>query len=214
VRDLRIFPDWLTWVRAFGPDQCYISTPIGRLYNAAAVALWAGIKVSSWGGSCFGLAQLSMLGFDNPEACMAAYPDLGAFANLHDLTINNDRRNTINAVWSMQFGQANQAHMDSSVYLSPTITLQRCRAMLDTLSSSLATAAISFCHRSANDSGGCHTVTPIAVVKDTAASGAWLIMVYDNNYPDSVGLAIRVDTAFNIWTYDPFNWTNTNHLFS
>jgi hypothetical protein len=50
-------------------------------------------------------------------------------------------------------------------------------------------------------------------VKDPARPSVWLIEVYDNNYPDSTGLAIEVDTAANIWQYQPFGWTNRNHLF-
>ena len=207
------FPDWQTWVQAFGVDQCYIQTPVGWMYNASALARWTAVKDTSWSGSCFGLAILSQLGFDNPTECASVFPELGPFANLHDLTINNGRRDAINMTWTKQFGVVSQEHMDRSIYILPRITVQRCRAMLDTLSWSQITAAISFCDWPSGGGGGCHTVTPVRVVKDSAIPAIWLIEVYDNNYPDSTGLAIEVDTAANIWQYRPFGWANRNHMF-
>jgi hypothetical protein len=207
------FPDWQTWVRAFGADQCYIQTPVGRLYNSSALARWTAVKDSSWGGSCFGLAILSQLGFDNPSECVTVFPELGTFVNLHDLIINDGRRNAINMTWTKQFGKMSQEHMDSSILILPRTTVQRCRAILDTLSLSQKTTAISFCDWPPGGGGGCHTVTPVRVVKDPARPSIWLIEVYDNNYPDSTGLAIDVDTAANVWQYGPFNWVNTDHLF-
>jgi hypothetical protein len=207
------FPDWQTWVRAFGVDQCYIQTPIGRMYNSSALARWTAVKDTSWSGSCFGLAILSQLGFDNPAECVTVFPELGIFTNLHDLTINNGRRDAINMTWTKQFGAASQEHMDRSIYILPRITVQRCREMLDTLSWSQITAAISFCDWPSGGGGGCHTVTPVRVVKDPVHPSVWLIEVYDNNFPDSTGLAIEVDTAANVWQYRPFSWVNTHHLF-
>jgi hypothetical protein len=61
------FPDWYTFVRAFGEDQVYHST-FPRVYNPRALVRWRHWSSEAWGGSCYGFAYSSLLhycGFRN-----------------------------------------------------------------------------------------------------------------------------------------------------
>ncbi len=205
------YPDWQTWVRAFGVDQCYIETPVGRVYQTAALTRWTAMK-ENWGGSCMGLSVLSMLAFADPAQCAADFPNLGAFANLHDVTVADSVREVIATVFTRQFSRAMSEHDGVSMSLPPTVTLRECRQMLDSLAGVSHDAILAMCDWPVVEEGGCHAVTPIAVRQDSVSPQIWRIEVYDNNYPDSVGLAVEVDTVTATWSYAPFGWSRRDHL--
>ena len=191
------FPDWPLFVDAFRFDQCYYTTPSGPVYRPSAVAFWGDNK-GSWGGSCSGLATSSVLGFFDSTAFLGAYPGVGSFMYLHDLTVSDDRRKAINELWVHQMGDPHYTRYQEAT-ATPRQTLEALKDHLlnnfsDGRNLSIGNTRL----------GSAHDVLPYALISDTAMAGLYRVYVYDSNHPSDDARFILIDSAANSWSYADF----------
>ncbi len=200
------FPDWPSFVRAFGVDQCYENVGGQLYYHLPAVMCWRDIK-DDWGGSCFGFGASSPLAFFDSTNFHAAHPGVGAFAGLHELDTSGYRRNLITEYYTQQYGYEHQACMTANEPDSPRETLAKLKEMMGRNYVNGPMLAIG---NNGPDGGG-HVVNPYRLEADTATPGRYLVFIYDCNHP-APDIPDRRDTLFidsaaNSWSYSDFqNW--------
>jgi hypothetical protein len=59
------FPDWYSFVRAFGEHQAYRSATLPLVYNPTAVLRWKQMSRTEFFGACFGFAYSALLHYGN-----------------------------------------------------------------------------------------------------------------------------------------------------
>jgi hypothetical protein len=195
------FVDWPLFVRLFGRDSCYKSVA-QAVYSPLAVRLWNNYKDPGFRGACFGFAVSSILAFEHPTELLQAFPEIGAFQNLHDLPPDSLRRRVVNELYESQYGYlAWQEWQSIWSGRDPRMTLEELKSML--FSDAPA-------HRSLGifDRSGGHEVTPYRLQRD-ATTGLWNLYVYDCNCPsaDCHGV-VYIDSLHDSWQYDPLSWMN------
>jgi len=192
------FPSWPTFVEAFGVDACYFNTWNGYLYRPAAVLRWGSIK-RKWNGSCVGLAVTSLMAFVD-SAAFAGRDEIGAFANLHSLTMTDNRRNLISRYFTYQFGKANLDHTMAARTKTPSETLAELRSMFTSLEASDADRVVTICDTTSVNGRGCHSVMPYMLDRTSQENNTWSLLVYDSNVPNDYP-TIDIDADADSWTY-------------
>ncbi|MBD3401458.1 hypothetical protein GF420_01075, partial [candidate division GN15 bacterium] len=197
------FPDWETFVRAFGINQCYFNAPAGLMYRPSAVAYWAQIK-GDWQGSCFGFNAGSALAFFDSTAFYATYPEVGPPAQTHDLALTDDRRQVLNELFVHQYGRHHAQHMTDGQHRTPRETLAELKGVM----ADNYVNGPSLIIGSLDTAGGAHSLTPTRLESDSTTPGKWRIYVYDSNHPvpDTAAPArfVEIDSAANTWSYSEY----------
>ncbi|MBD3333757.1 T9SS type A sorting domain-containing protein [candidate division GN15 bacterium] len=201
------FPDWETFVRAFGIDQCYVNTPAGLMYRPSAVAYWAQIK-GDWKGSCFGFNAGSALAFFDSSAFFATYSEVGPPAPVHELALTEDRRQVINELLVHQYGRHHVQHMIAGENHTPRETLVELKKVM----ADNYVNGPSLIIGSQDTLGGAHSLTPAELEVDSTTPGNWRVYVYDSNHPvPDTGTQrrfVEIDSAANTWSYSDFpSWS-------
>nr|MBN2278701.1 T9SS type A sorting domain-containing protein [candidate division Zixibacteria bacterium] len=201
------FPNWGLFVGTFGTDQCYMYIDGKYLYRQRALEYWMNIK-GSWGGSCYGLSNSAMMAFGDSAVFKNQYPAVGAFTDLYPVTMNDDRRVTINRFMVSQFGKERITHA-TTAQSTPLPTL--IRQLSDILGNNkslgdLNTLTICDLDHPDQNRRGCHNVVPYKLEKHISDPDKFWIYVYDCNIPTDSTTRILADTALNFWTYDSLNW--------
>ncbi len=204
------FPSWPTFVGAFGSEQCYMDSPQGPLYRVSALNLWSDIK-NEWNGSCFGFGASSPLAFFDSAALLMAYPEVGAFGDLHDLDTSAARREAINQLCVHQYGIEHRQHQFAHFRDTPRQTLAGLIEMTGDNFTDGRMLAIGL----PGPNGGGHVVNPYRLARDSTRPGRYLVFIYDSNnpVPDTPAAedTLVIDSTDNTWFYSAFpNWTGPN----
>ena len=203
------FPSWHTWVKTFGEDVCYFTNFITPIYRPSAVKKWASTK-GKWGGSCFGLANTTLMAFYDRYA-FELRPEVPNYLKLHDLTMTDSLRSLINSIWTYQFGQENIKHTLQNLNKTPKETLKEILKMFDSLKVSLSDRVLTLMGPHAQGvQAGVHTIVPYYA--EHTSGSIWDIYVYENIDPNSI-YTIEIDTTLNIWTYAPAGWSGNKGMF-
>ncbi len=185
------FPDWVSWVRAFGVDACYHRTAFPPVYSYAAVYKWYAIS-GHWRGSCFGIAASNALAFSYKDQFQAQYSSFPGFANPITVASDTAVKRVVNELFTHQFGEPSRELILSRWgYVSPNQTLNELKMMFK--EDHVAPKTLSFGN---NNGAGAHNVLPYKLVQDVTAKNFYYLSVYDNNFPNSTTM-IRIDTLGN-----------------
>ena len=200
VASSRFFPDWPAFVDAFGTAACYRSTILG-IYSETAALTW-GSKISSYNGSCYGLAYTSLLAFDDSAAFQHLFPGIGPSPNVNSYLMSDAIRRAIDRTFTYQFGKTALDNDLLSYSLPPKTTLEQIKAMFN--SESNVHRGLSFFNPAGQ---GAHEVTPIRIARDPATPNWMRIYLYNSNSPGSSNDYIIVDTVANQWKESTgFGW--------
>lgn len=207
------FPDWNSFVDAFGPETAYADRSIGH-YSMRFAGFWAALRdgLGAWKGSCGGMAVSAMQIFADPAG---ASPRYGYYPSLYasgaDPRVATNLRAAINAVQNYQYSEGVRVYIRAKGDKTATVTLDAVRSMLESDDpSDDRTLAM----RAPGDAGG-HVVVPYRVEPDPAGGGRYRILIYDPNKPGDDDAFVLVDTANDTWSYDGFSpvWGGTIGLF-
>jgi hypothetical protein len=193
-----LFPDWPIFVDVSGMNSCYYPSDSDHIYKRPALLKWLGVSVTNWGGSCFGFAISSLLGFYHPEGIT---PFIGNFSDLYSQNISDDARYTINFYFPFQWGKKHINYRSEHIQNTP-------RELLAELKETLTREngdgrVLSFYNN--NGSGG-HAVVPYKLkrIKNTAT---FKILLYNSNVPGSKNNFIFLDSVANTWSDSTgLNW--------
>jgi len=204
------FPSWSLFVDAFGVSSCYYDTPQGLFYRPSVVLRWANVK-RTWQGSCFGMANASLLAFvDN--SYFAGLPGIGPFDSLSSLAITADRRNLCNKFYVYQLDRRFKQRNSIARTLTAKQTLAECKAMFAQDSASGDCRVLNFRDTSTVQNQGGHTVTPYRCEQDTVDGALWRIFVYENAIPMDTTQFFLVDTLADSWEYASLNWSGKDRF--
>jgi len=178
----------------FGEVNCYL---FGNSYRSEATTHWGGIFSGirdDWGGSCFGFAVSSLLGFYHNSSLVQRFPNIGSFTNLFNVPLNNNSRFVVNHYMIHQFGVESSANINArwSTY-TPRQLLQDLKDMFRKENGD--GRALIFYNN--NGSGG-HAVTPYKLERIGITSN-FFVRVYDSVVPGSTNQRIRIDSIPNQW---------------
>ncbi|MDX1419470.1 MAG: T9SS type A sorting domain-containing protein [Rubricoccaceae bacterium] len=203
-----VYPDWPSFVRAFGPDDTYHLLDPGR-YVDGALSYWAfSHEGKDFEGGCFGMAVSSLLAFEHRETFGVAYPGIGPVEAIHALPATDAVRELVNEQYARQFGTASLDIQEASRTLPPRETLAQLQAVLlddpEEASSVLVMLKVTSCDPFASDGG--HSVVPYRLERDPDAQPEqerWRVYVYDPNRPDDADTFVVIDAnpQVNSWYY-------------
>lgn len=207
------FPDWVSFVRAFTVEGCYLDLQ-KPIYSPLALTKWKAIK-RDFGGSCFGIAISNALVFKNRHEFYDKYPNFSQFKNPIDVTINDEARRTVNELYTYQFGQPH-INYANAYGLQKTVnqTLREIQQML--LNDEEPLKTLSLRNNTPNSESG-HAVVAYQVKQDMEHKNIFYIYIYDNAVPESK-IPIKIDTLGNggtgIWEYPIFpDWGGSKKFF-
>ncbi|MFO7524437.1 MAG: T9SS type A sorting domain-containing protein [Ignavibacteriaceae bacterium] len=184
------FPDWVSFVNAFGIDECYWEVSLG-LYRPTAVIRWAA-KKNLWEGSCFGIAAASSLAFTWKDQFNGKYPDYPQFQNPITVNSNDGVKKTVNELFSHQFGNPTyQSRIGRWNVITPNQTLNEIKDML--IEDDVQLRTISIWN---NNGAGGHNILPYELKRDANQNQIYYLYVYDNSHPNE-NAQIKIDTTGN-----------------
>jgi len=186
------FPDWPIFVDVFGTAQCYRNNPPSR-YNSSAITRWGGWK-QNWGGSCFGFAISSLIGFYWPGILINQFPGIGNFGALFNVPLSNDARRAINHFYTTQYGREFSQYMNMHRSNTPRQLLANLKKMFRKENGD--GRILVFLNN--NGSGG-HAVTPYKLER-VGNTSTFNLRLYDSNAPGSSNQIIFIDSTLNRWT--------------
>ncbi len=200
-------PDWPIFVDVFGITRCYNNSP-PTLYNSSATTKWAGVK-GNWGGSCFGFAISSLIGFYYTGSLVNQFPGIGNFGALFNVPLSNDARRAINHYYTTQFGQEDTQHTSNHIGDTPQQLLAQLKEMFRKENGD--GKALSFYN---NVGSGAHSVVPYKLER-VGTTSTFNLRLYDSNAPGSINNIIFIDSTANTWTDNTgLNWgTGTSSCF-
>lgn len=204
------FPDWPSFVRAFGVQQCYHEIEGKRYYRLPAVAWWWNIT-RAWNGSCYGFGTSTSLAFFNKQKFLADYPTVGDFVCLHDLDTSGARRNVITQLHTHQFGVRHLDHFASSMTKTPRETLAELK---EVMGDNVVNGPLLAIGNNSDSIGGGHVLSPVELKRSPSDPERFLLYVYDSNHPAVQGAhhvdTVVLDSAANTWAYDDFpEWSDS-----
>lgn len=195
------FPDWPLFVEIAEFDDCYAEPNAGQFnYRNRALDKWESIK-GIWEGSCFGFAVATFLAFDHKEEFQNRFPNIGNFANVRNINLNNNVRKIINELFSYQYGKKSKDYRHENLSKKPVTTLNEIKIMLLKEDDKRE-----LCHLDFFDNGG-HSVNPYKVEKDPDRPEIEYVYVYDNNSPNDLMRRFSINKNANSWVY---TWANPN----
>jgi hypothetical protein len=175
------FPDWPSFVRAFGTDACYQNTQT-PIYKPTAVTLWES-KKRNYGGSCFGLALSNALAFRFPDNFHNKYQNFPDFSVPFLVDPDSFSLPVIHELFAHQYGQQHKTYLENIASVkTPTQTLNELKAMLLDESEPIRTLRMV---NTGNANGGAHAVLAYKIVPDDLVDDTYHVYIYENNKPNS-----------------------------
>jgi len=184
------FPDWPLFVDVFTEPACYVQTPLGKWYRTRPLVFWVA-TVSPWGGSCFGFAVSSLLGFYHKQYLTQL---IGNFGELNSVSLSTDTRYVINSFQIYQYDKEYRHERREISDKTPRDLLDELKEMLIKENGDGRTLS----YRNNNGSGG-HAVVPYKLERATGI-GKFKVRVYNPNRPDSTNQFIYIDSVANTWS--------------
>ncbi len=192
-----IFPDWPMFVDVFGSAASYFSTQPLPLYRPKALRRWNRFTLP-WGGSCFGFAVASLLGFYHKDELIQ---QIGSFDDLFTAPLHNNSRYAINYFQITQYGQEIIEYRRENTSKTPRQLLDELKEMFRKESGDGRVLR----YPNTGGSGG-HAVVPYKLerVDSSAFFKAW---VYNPNNPGDLSQFIYIDSVANTWSDSTsMNW--------
>ena len=179
------FPDWPLFVEVFSESACYN----GLSYRTAATTRWGNL-IGQWGGSCFGFAVTSLLGYYRQSTLEGM---IGNFNDLIEVGINNDSRLAINHFQIIQYSQEVRNYRLQRTNKTARDLLADLKEMFgkDNVDASPLR------YPNTNGSGG-HAVVPYRLERVDNSSN-FNIWVYNPNNPNDFTQFIYIDSVANTW---------------
>ncbi len=197
------FPDWPSFVRTFGVDQCYVTLSLGGILKPNALLFWSLQKSATWRGSCAGFAGGSFVAFDRKDDFVDRF-DIQPFGDLRNVILNDDSRRVVNEAWTYQFGSVQRSDALAVRISTANSGLNDVKEMF--LNELMDNRRIGiFGIRFEWPPVIAHALNPWKVEKDAVNPAIERIRVYENNYPYSLDIAIEVNTDQNSWSYPYWN---------
>ncbi len=185
------YPSWVSFVKSFTVDACYISLPLA-VYSQAAVERWGWAR-DSWGGSCFGIAGTNALAFSFRESFLNRYPGFPLVGNPISVMSDTSVISAVSEIYTHQFGKPSTYNDLACALKTPKQTLNDLRQMLRENTTQIRTITIS----DDGPQGGAHTILAYKVDRTADDSPIWNVHVYDNSYPNEPDAIIEIDTSQN-----------------
>jgi hypothetical protein len=205
------FPDWPSFVRAFGVSACYRNAAAG-IYNLRAVNRWWDI-LGQWKGSCFGIAAANALAFTERSNFLFHFPSFPPFGMPLEVAADTSVINVVTPLFTQQFGRPTTDNDKVAWPRNPNQTVNDLKAMLREDEAPIRT--LSFYNN--NGSGG-HTITAHWLEKAAGENPFYRVHVWDNSYPSVLDASIMIDTlghgGTGIWwaTHAWAGWGGAWHL--
>ncbi len=184
------FPDWPLYADVFTESACYMQTPMGKTYRFRPLVFWVA-NVSPWGGSCFGFAVSSLLGFYHKQYLTQL---IGNFGDLNSVSLSTETRYAVNSFQIYQYDKEYRNERREISNKTPRDLLDELKEMLIKENGDGRTLS----YRNNNGSGG-HAVVPYKLVR-ASGIGKFKVRVYNPNEPDSTNQFIYVDSVANTWS--------------
>jgi hypothetical protein len=184
------FPDWPLFVDVFTEPVCYMQTPIGKMYRTRPLVFWIA-TVSPWGGSCFGFAVSSLLGFYHKQHLIQM---IGNFGDLNSVPLSTDISYVVNSFQIYQYDKEYRNERREISNKTPRDLLAELKEMLIKENGDGKTLS----YRNNNGSGG-HAVVPYKLER-ASGIGKFKVRVYNPNQPDSTNQFIYIDSVANTWS--------------
>ena len=199
------FPDWPSFVRAFGTDDAYWGPPLLGIYREAAIRYWRD-NVSAgtaFNGACAGMAVSSLLVFKAKEAFGAKYPAVGTTNELRSVVaagglVRDPIREVINEVFTKQWGILWESHHSAHQTDTRQETLRMLKDLL--LDESETGVGLGGIYISNLGPSNAHAVVPVKLTRTSKMPNRWDLMIYDPNRPNALQ-TIKVDSSANSWSY-------------
>jgi hypothetical protein len=192
-----LFPDWPLFVDVFGTASSYFSFQPLPIYRPKALRRWNRFN-SAWGGSCFGFAVSSLLGFYHDGELRQ---QIGAFDDLFTASLNNNSRYAINYFQMTQYGEEINEYRRENTSKTPQQLLDELKEMFRKENGDGRPLR----YPNTNGSGG-HAVVPYKLerVDSTSTFNVW---VYNPNNPGDLSQFILIDSVANTWSDSTsLNW--------
>jgi probable HAF family extracellular repeat protein len=186
-------PDWPLWVETFGINQCYWNTGLG-LYRANSAKRWKAFA-EPWGGSCYGFAISSLLGFEFKSEFLAKHPGIPNYTNLYDLSISDNIRKVVNLYYTSQKSKLHLQNRRANKNKKPRTTLAELKQKFLEDDGNIGRLAI----YNQLAGGGAHAVTPYGLEKVDGIPGRYIVYAYDSNDPGSDTSWVVIDSTENWW---------------
>ena len=191
------FPDWQTFVKVFGKEQCYYPGPMPP-YKSRAMSKWNAIKDTTWDGSCEGFAVSSILYFYYKDDFLNIFSGVGDYDNLYSASITEDARDAISQYYTHQFGKpfsSDYFNKEKNVIPDVIKTIQDLKDMFGQNNTDAKPLII----QNNNTGGGWHTITPYKLER-IGNTSVFNLRVYNNNFPGAKDKIIKLDSSANRWT--------------
>jgi hypothetical protein len=203
------FPDWDSWVRAFGEANCYTTEGDYRLLALRRWWWWttdSGVP-DEWGGSCFGIALSNALAFERRDDFKDRFGAFPGFETASEVGPTFAIIRPVTELFAHQYGQPSQSSMAVGVQKTPNETLEDLKAMLsEDVTRTRTLSMISF---DPLDPGG-HTILAYGLEQDTLEENYHYVWVYDNSWHEVIDAIILVDSDGNsgngTWEQSYGNW--------
>jgi probable HAF family extracellular repeat protein len=207
-------PDWVSWVGAFGENNCYKSVS-NQIYNSSAILRW--VNPMSWNGSCFGIAAANALEFRYKEQFHNKYPNFPQISPPIVVSSDNGVKRVVNELFTHQFGKPSTTNDIFSANKTPYQTLTELKQMLIEDDATIRTISIINQNPSILNPPGGHTILAYGLEHDTIQTNLYYVKVYDNSNPNSINpitIDILANNAQGTWsTPDWLGWGGNQGMY-
>jgi uncharacterized membrane protein len=196
------FPDWPSYVRAFGRDRLYDGASGPRVGEAF---VW-NANTEDWGGSCFGFSYTALMVFMDPARAAARFPGLGLIEDNLTSTVgllseNPGALQVVNRTQTWQGGTEHQAAYAAAQGQTVGKVVRDLLAMFRS-DDGLAFRSIGIREFDGTVGSGAHNILPTFLRESATSPGRFNLFVYDSNHPFDFDLSIQIDTLSGGWRYD------------
>jgi hypothetical protein len=220
-----VFPDWPSWVRAFGPGDAYLTgadgtTPAGHQWGT--VLRWGAEHGGTrWGGSCAGMSTTALMKFVDPVRFDSVGATVRTPAFLRELSefdvslLNSPPTTGADAFLvptPREIINARQNYWDGSAARTAAVagTKQTVRQILAALKGFFFFEGNRFYPTSylyiRNEGGsGAHAMVPYRLERIPDVEGGWKVFVYDPNHAGDDNRFVEIDSTLKAWRYAGFS---------
>ncbi|MBX7201519.1 MAG: T9SS type A sorting domain-containing protein [Bacteroidia bacterium] len=197
-----LFPSWPLWLKTFGAENCYVTSPLGNTYLLpAAYFKWEAIS-GKHEGSCFGLSSIAITSWDSLELAHNRFPDVNFNKKLSFVFMSDELREAVNIMQTSQFAQVALNQMSKWRALPPEEVLAGVKAALADTNAAHPVIGI---HHGEGDQLFEHALIPYKIVP-IQEGGQYReeIYCYDPNKPmnNGTGIIASVNTFSKVeWKY-------------
>lgn len=213
------YPEWKTFVEAFGEEHCYHFPNSLRIHSIGAFLYWRMLVLNNhvyddnehlvdvFAGACLGFSATSLLFYDNHLSIDQYFPGNNS---LYEVEISEASRNLINKFQQYQHARNFKNYLGTVKDYTPNQTLE---ILLNSFSGSGSHRAILF-DNCVTENGksirkGQHVVVPYKIENLPAEGETLKIYVYDPNKtylaPEQLYFELNLETEE--WEYPPLGWS-------